>query len=445
MEIKRHKIAAVKPESPAGRAGVRAGEYLVGIGGRPVGDVLDFLFLSSERSLVLALSDESGRERRLKVDNSAYEPLGITFERYLMDKERRCANKCIFCFVDQLPPGLRDSLYFKDDDARLSLLAGNYITLTNLSEQDIDRLVSLRLSPVNISVHTMNPELRVRMTGNPRAAELTGILRRFYESGMQVRCQIVLCPGINDGAELRYTMDELKKLWPSVTSVSVVPVGLTRHREGLYPLRPFDAALAARTLDEVASMSRECLHKLGTRLFYPADELYILAGRPLPGVGFYEGMEQLENGVGMLPLFMRQAKDAIRRAHSPAGLFESAVATGEAAAPFLSLLVDRLTGKCHNIRCEVIAVKNEFFGGGVNVAGLVTGADLIRALSKRKLLRRVYIPSSMLRSEGDLFLDGLSPAQVSEAVGRPVIPVAPKGGAFVRALCGRYSDASGSL
>lgn len=445
MIIKRHKIAAVEPDSPAGRAGVRAGEYLAAIDGRPVDDVLDFMFLSSEKNLVLTLSDESGRERCIKIGNSAYGPLGITFEHYLMDKERHCANKCIFCFIDQLPSGLRDSLYFKDDDARLSLLTGNYITLTNLSEKDIDRLISLHLSPINISVHTMNPELRVKMTGNPRAAELPRILHRFYENGIQVRCQIVLCPGVNDGEELRYTMDELAKLWPSVTSVSVVPVGLTRYREGLYPLRPFDAALAARTLDEVASMSRMCLRNLGTRLFYPADELYILAGRPLPGVAFYEALEQLENGVGMMPLFIKQASDAIRRARDPAEPFESAVATGEAAAPFLSLLVDRLTGKCHNIKCEVIVVKNEFFGGGVNVAGLVTGADLIRALSGRKLPPRVYIPSSMLRREGDLFLDSLSPTQVSEAVGRPVIPVAPSGGAFVRALCGRYPVAPGDL
>lgn len=439
MEKRHHIITAVDKDSPAERAGICAGERLVSIDGKPVGDVLDFLYLSSEPVLDLMLADGCGRERAVVVDNSAYEPLGLAFENYLMDKERRCANRCIFCFIDQLPPGLRRPLYFKDDDARLSFLTGNYITLTNLSERDIERLISLGLSPVNISVHTMDPSLRAFMTGNPRAAGLPGILRRFCERGIQMRCQIVLCPGINDGPKLQYTMEELKKLWPSVTSVSVVPVGLTRFRQGLYPLRPFDAALAARTLDEIAVMSRACLKEFGTRLFYPADELYLLAGRKVPGVGAYEGLEQLENGVGMLPLFLRQAKRAIERAKNPQKPFESVVATGEAAAPFISKLVDILTIKCHNICCEVIPVKNHFFGGGVNAAGLVTGADLIRALSGAAPRGRVFIPSGMLRSEGDLFLDGLSPAQVSEAIGAPVIAVPVEGGAFIRAITGRFS------
>ena len=294
-------IRAIDPGSPLERR-VHPGDRLLSVNGKPIRDVLDYKFYAYDRDLRLVLARPDGSEYRLHIRKAEGGDLGLDFESYLMDRPRSCANHCVFCFIDQLPKGMRPTMYFKDDDARLSFLLGNYITLTNLSEREIQRVIDLHVSPVNVSVHAMNPELRVKMLRNPRAGESLGIMRRFADAGIVMNCQIVCCPGLNDGEELDRSMRELAALHPAVHSVSVVPVGLTRYREGLYPLTAFTPEHAAETLDQVTAFGDRCLEQYGTRIFWCGDELYLKAGRELPPDEFYEEYTQLENGIGMLRL-----------------------------------------------------------------------------------------------------------------------------------------------
>lgn len=438
MEKAYHIITEVEKGSLAETAGIKPGEKLLALSGKPVGDVIDYMYLSSEPVISVTVIDTSGSQRTVNINNPDYRPLGMIFENYLMDSEQHCKNKCIFCFIDQLPKGLRKPLYFKDDDVRLSFLTGNYVTLTNLSDHAVNKIIDMGLSPVNISVHTMDPSLRAFMMKNPKAAEIGDILHRFADRGISMRCQIVLCPGINDKGHLDFTMEKLKELWPSITSVSVVPVGLTRFRKNCFPLPFPDTAFAKRTLTQINRMADNCLKTLNTRLFYAADEFYLLAKMPLPRLAHYEEMEQLENGIGMLSLFSAQAKKAISWAKNPKTSFKCTIATGEAAAPFISGIVDMLKIKCNNIHCEVLAVKNNFFGGNVNIAGLVTGSDLVSALKEKAIQGTVFIPLSMLRSDGDLFLDGMTPKDISESLGVDIVPLQTDGEVLIKALCGTY-------
>ncbi|MCD7821091.1 MAG: DUF512 domain-containing protein, partial [Clostridiales bacterium] len=304
------KIASVDPRSPAERAGVRPGEELRAVNGSPIVDVLDYKFYTYDTRLTLTLADDRGRERRLRVRKREGEELGLNFETYLMDKCHRCANNCIFCFVDQMPTGLRDTLYFKDDDERLSFLMGNYITLTNLSQREIQRIIDLRISPINVSVHTTDPELRVKMMGNRFAGRSIDIMRRFAQAGIQMNCQIVACPGVNDGPALERTMGDLTAMRDGVASVAIVPVGLTKYREGLYPLRSYTRGEAAALLDMVEAYGDRCLAEFGRRMFWCSDEFYLLAERELPSDEFYEDYCQLENGVGMLRLLQVEFRGA---------------------------------------------------------------------------------------------------------------------------------------
>ena len=417
------KIVSVDAGSPAARAGLAAGETLLQIDGVAIRDVLDYKFYSYDAALTLQVMEVDGKTlREVHVRKREGEPLGLNFEHYLMDGMKQCSNKCVFCFIDQLPRGMRKTLYVKDDDARMSFLMGNYISMTNLSEADVDRILRMHISPVNISVQTTNPELRVKMLRNPRAGEALKIMNRFAEGGIQMNCQLVVCKGLNDGEELRRSLHDLKALYPAVNTISVVPFGMTRHRENLYPLEPTDKAAAEAILDIVGPFAEACLRELGTRLVWCGDELYLKAERPLPDTEYYEDFTQFENGIGMLPLFMEEFRLALPdyegRTARP-----FTIATGAAAAPSMAVLLDEAAAKCDNLNGKVIEIRNDFFGHRVSVAGLITGQDLIAQLKGHELGERVLISANMLRDGGDVFLDDYTPEQVSEAIGVPIVPV----------------------
>ena len=348
------------------------------------------------------------------------------FDTYLMDKQRTCRNKCVFCFIDQMPPGMRESLYFKDDDARMSFLYGNYITLTNLSEHDIQRTIRMKISPINVSVHTTNPELRCKMMHNRFAGEALKIMDRFAEAGIAMNAQLVLCPGLNDGPELERSLRDLSKLIPALKTVSCVPVGLTKYRDGLYPLRSYEPEEAAAVIDTIDRFADEQFEKTGSRVFYASDEFYLEAHRELPDNAFYGDYSQLENGVGMLTLQREQFRDAFAFFDEDDRVRKVTLATGTAAAPFLQKLVDEASERWHNLSGTVVAIQNDFFGRSITVAGLVTGQDLIAQLKSRDLGEEVLIPDVMLRYHEDVFLDDVTLPQAEEALGVPiqVVPTA---------------------
>ena len=416
------KIISVDSGSPADRAKIMAGETLLSIDGHTIRDVLDYKFYSYEEEITLNLDT-----RCVTIKKGEGEDLGLNFETYLMDKQKRCANKCIFCFIDQLPPNMRETLYFKDDDARMSFLMGNYISLTNLSEDDIERMITMRLSPINISVQATDPDVRRLMLGNPRAGECMNIMRRFAEADLTLNCQLVICPGVNDGEILQKSLDELISLAPAVNSISVVPVGITKYREGLYPLTPVDKEKAAEILDMVNAVGDKCVEKFGTRIVYCGDELYIKAEREIPDSEFYEEYPQLENGVGMMALLKEEWSAALRLMED-CEISDFTIATGTSAASFMAKLIDELSKKCDNrFRYNVVAVENEFFGDTVNVAGLVTGRDLISSLRDNVVGKRVFIPEVMLRHKTNVFLDDVTIDDVEEKLGVKVIPTPSDG------------------
>ena len=427
-------IRAIDPGSPLeGRA--KIGDRLLKVNGHVIRDVLDYKFHAYDRELSLVLQRPDGGEYHLHVRKAEGGDLGLDFESYLMDRPRSCANNCIFCFIDQLPPGMRQTLYFKDDDARLSFLLGNYITLTNLSDREIRRIIDLHISPVNVSVHTMNPELRVRMLRNPRAGESIGIMKRLADAGIVMNCQIVCCPGWNDGDELNFSMQQLKALWPAVHSVSVVPVGLTRWREGLERLTPFSPEHAAATIDQVTAFGDGCLQDLGSRIFFCGDELYLKAGREIPPDEFYEEYTQLENGIGMLRLLETEFRSALRMSEDP-GVQHCSIACGTAAAPWMRMLAGQAMTMWPQLDIRVYAIENDFFGHDVTVSGLVTGEDLLRQLQGKALGSRLLISQNMLRRQEDDFLDDISRKDAEKALGLPVIPVEADGFELWDAICG---------
>ena len=430
------KITGVSAGSPAARARLRPGGELTAINGHLIHDVLDYRFYMMESVLRLDVAPAGGGVRRVRVRKGEYEELGLEFETYLMDRKHSCRNKCIFCFVDQTPPGMRETLYFKDDDERLSFLFGSYITLTNLSDEEIGRIVRMHISPINVSVHTMNPELRVKMMGNPSAGRVLGALRTLADGGIALNTQLVLCPGINDGDELRRSLDELERLFPAVQSIAAVPVGLTRFRDGLYPLRPYTPEEARQVIDAVHAYAERWERERGERIAYPADEFFLLAGMELPGNEYYGAYPQLENGVGLLTLLEEEFRAALDDTVPAARLGrEVSVATGEAAYPLLSRLM-REAERRLGIRVHVYCVYNEFFGRTVTVAGLLTGQDLSAQLRGRELGEELLLPAVTLRHERDRFLDDVTIEQLEAALGVPVRLVENSGEALLAALCG---------
>ncbi|MFR8228980.1 MAG: DUF512 domain-containing protein [Anaeromassilibacillus sp.] len=434
------KILAVEANSPARHAGIQPGETLVSINGNEICDILDYRFYETDRHLSIVLQNEIGEERTIQIRKGQYESIGLEFETYLMDQQHSCTNRCIFCFIDQLPKGMRKSLYFKDDDSRLSFLFGNYVTLTNLKEREVDRIIKMHISPINISVHTTNSELRVKMMGNRFAGKSLDILYRFAKAGIKLNCQIVLCRDINDGEELERTLRDLTGLWPSVQSVAVVPIGLTKHRQGLYPLIGYDPETALAVVRQLERWGDHCEKEYGQRICYAADEFYLKAQLPIPAAPFYGDFDQLENGVGLMASLRQEFLDALEDFVPLENPRKVTLATGVAAHPFLDTLLDELRQRCHNLTCDVVPIVNHFFGDTITVAGLVTGGDLLKQLQGRNLGDALLLPDVMLRREGDIFLDDVSLEELSEALQIQIITVPNDGYALLDAVTGREEN-----
>lgn len=427
------KIFDVTTGSHADKAGIKKGETLLSINSNEIVDVLDYRFYQVNRKLTLEVADEDKNVRTIEMTKGEYEEIGLEFETYLMDKQHSCRNKCIFCFIDQLPKGMRESLYFKDDDSRLSFLFGNYITLTNITEHEIDRIIKMHISPINVSVHTTNPELRCKMMNNRFAGDTLKYLKRFADAGITLNCQIVSCPGINDGDELVRTLTDLENLGVNMTAI--VPVGLTRYRENLYPLVPYNKETAGQTIDIIEKMGDECVKKHGRRIFFPGDEFYLLAEREIPSPEFYEDFSALEDGIGMIAYLTDDVGWKLEELDADESLCHKVtVACGEGVFPYMKRIMSMINEKFPNITINTRAIKNNFFGGGVNVSGLVTGGDLIDQLRGDDLGDRLIITSSMLRFENDLFLDDVSTDDVERELGVTLVPVNNNGNDLVEAV-----------
>lgn len=427
------KIFDVTTGSHADKAGIKKGETLLSINSNEIVDVLDYRFYQVNRKLTLEVADEDKNVRTIEMTKGEYEEIGLEFETYLMDKQHSCRNKCIFCFIDQLPKGMRKSLYFKDDDSRLSFLFGNYITLTNITEHEIDRIIKMHISPINVSVHTTNPELRCKMMNNRFAGDTLKYLKRFADAGITLNCQIVSCPGINDGDELVRTLTDLENLGVNMTAI--VPVGLTRYRENLYPLVPYNKETAGQTIDIIEKMGDECVKKHGRRIFFPGDEFYLLAEREIPSPEFYEDFSALEDGIGMIAYLTDDVGWKLEELDADESLCHKVtIACGEGVFPYMKRIMSMINEKFPNITINTRAIKNNFFGGGVNVSGLVTGGDLIDQLRGDDLGDRLIITSSMLRFENDLFLDDVSTDDVERELGVTLVPVNNNGNDLVEAV-----------
>ena len=427
------KIFDVTTGSHADKAGIKKGETHLSINSNEIVDVLDYRFYQVNRKLTLEVEDEDKNVRTIEMTKGEYEEIGLEFETYLMDKQHSCRNKCIFCFIDQLPKGMRESLYFKDDDSRLSFLFGNYITLTNITEHEIDRIIKMHISPINVSVHTTNPELRCKMMNNRFAGDTLKYLKRFADAGITLNCQIVSCPGINDGDELVRTLTDLENLGVNMTAI--VPVGLTRYRENLYPLVPYNKETAGQTIDIIEKMGDECVKKHGRRIFFPGGEFYLLAEREIPSPEFYEDFSALEDGIGMIAYLTDDVGWKLEELDADESLCHKVtIACGEGVFPYMKRIMSMINEKFPNITINTRAIKNNFFGGGVNVSGLVTGGDLIDQLRDDDLGDRLIITSSMLRFENDLFLDDVSTDDVERELGVTLVPVNNNGNDLVEAV-----------
>lgn len=439
MGKKAHLISRVLPDSIAEELEIEPGDKLLSIGGREIEDIFDYQFLIQDAYIEVLVEKPDGEQWLLEVEKDSEEDLGIEFENGLMDEYRSCRNKCIFCFIDQMPPGMRKTLYFKDDDSRLSFLQGNYVTLTNMSDHDIDRICRYHLSPINISFHTMNPKLRCRMLNNRFAGEALGKVDTLYKAGIRMNGQIVLCKGINDGEELHYSIRRLMDYIPQLESVSVVPVGLTKYREGLYPLVPFTGEDAACVIDRIEEYQRRCYAEYGIHFIHASDEWYFLAGRELPEEGRYDGYPQLENGVGMMRLLLEEFGESLER-HLQSGIQicrsgeELSIATGMLAAPTIGKLAGRMMEAWPGLVIHVYPIVNTFFGEQITVSGLLTGQDLLAQLQGKPLGSRLLLPENILRSGEDVFLDDMRVGDLEKALQVPVSIVKSSGDDFVEAI-----------
>lgn len=467
-----HTIKSVSPGSIAQELELVPGDRLLAINGHPVRDVFDYHYLVDDEQLVLLVEKANGEQWELDIEKEAQEDLGLSFENGLMDDYKSCSNKCIFCFIDQMPKGMRDTLYFKDDDSRLSFLQGNYITLTNMKDRDVRRIIDYKLAPINISVHTTNPRLRCRMLNNRFAGEALKLIDRFYEAGIEMNGQIVLCKGVNDGAELERTIGDLTRYLPYMESLSVVPVGLTRFREGLAPLEPFGKEDARAVIAIIESWQERCMAEHGVHFVQASDEWYLTAELPLPEEERYDGYIQLENGVGMIRLLLSEYGRALaayageRGRTVPAGTPELSfgaaaadtpeppsgtapadtpapprrrritLATGRLVFPFIRQMAEDFMALFPENDIRVVAIRNDFFGERITVSGLITGQDLIAQLKGLDLGEKVCIPANMLRAGEQVFLDDITTEEVERALQVPLDIVKSSGQDFLRAITG---------
>ncbi len=430
------RIISVTPRSPAAKAGIKAGDVLAAIDGNPINDALDYGFYSCERVLSLTLGTDRKRTVTVKKKDD-YDELGLNFESFLMDRKQSCRNKCVFCFIDQLPPGMRETLYFKDDDSRLSFFQGNYITLTNMSEADIDRIIRMKLN-VNVSVHTTNPELRVKMLKNKNAGKVLDYLPKLAEAEISMNCQIVLCRGLNDGAELEKTLGDLTGMYPAVKSIAVVPFGATKFRENLPQIPLHDKNSAREAVEIIERFGKEMLEKHGEHVVYPADELFLTAKLPVPDSGYYGAFDQYENGVGMWAYLRDGYIRLLGEVGDDGAVIERSIATGTLAAPLLKMLAEETERRFPTVKIRVFAIRNDFFGETVTVAGLITGRDLTAQLlpQKEKLGTRLVIPKAMLKADEDVFLDGTTLSEAEAALGVEILPVGEEPEDLIDALLG---------
>lgn len=437
---KGHQITAVAAGSIAEELELEVGDCLIAVNGQEVEDIFDYQYLTEDEYLVLLVKKANGEEWELEIEKDADEDLGITFENGLMSDYRSCCNKCMFCFIDQMPPGMRETLYFKDDDSRLSFLQGNYITLTNMRDKDIERIIRYHLSPINISVHTSNLQLRCKMLHNRFAGEALKKIETLYRAGVEMNSQVVLCKGINDGEELKRTIRDMMGYLPHMRSLSVVPVGLTKYRKGLYPLEPFGKEDAERTIDIIESFQKECFDQYGIHFVQASDEFYILAEREMPEPERYDGYCQLENGVGMIRLLLEEAKEELDLLAGDERIRHVSIATGKLAGPYLRQISDWIEEKFPMVRVDVHIIINHFFGEMITVSGLITAQDLLAQLKGKDLGEVLLLPCNMLRSGEDVFLDDITLGEVESTLQLPVNIVKSSGGDFVRSVLGMDTE-----
>ena len=431
-------ISSVIKGSKADRCGIKSGDTLIAINGNTIEDVLDYMFYIAVEKVSLSL-ERDGEAFEKTVRKSEYDDIGLEFDTFLMDKKRSCSNKCIFCFIDQMPKGMRETLYFKDDDARLSFLQGNYVTLTNLDDRDIERIIKMRLN-INVSVHTTNPELRCKMMNNRFAGDKLRFLKMLTDAGIELNCQIVCCPGINDGKELVRTLTDLERMMPNIQSVAVVPVGITKFREGLFPMKIFNKETAGAAIDVIDAVQKDCLEKYGTRMVFASDEFYITAERPIPDAEYYEEYPQYENGVGLLRSLSDEVDAALDMQEEYSRKRKVSLATGTLAGGFHKELVKRISARFPTFECNVYPIVNHFFGETITVAGLVTGGDLIEQLKGQDLGEELIIPKVMLKADEDIFLDDVTLDEVREALDIKITPIANDGYDYLDALLGVSYD-----
>lgn len=426
-------ISGVEKGSVAAKAHIKVGDTLVSLNGNSIIDVLDYRFYQNDETVVVETIDASGEIKVSKIKKDEYEELGLEFDTYLMDEKRSCKNKCVFCFIDQLPKGLRESLYFKDDDSRLSFLFGNYITLTNITEHEIERIINMHISPINISVHTTNPDLRVKMMTNKNAGKVLDIMYRFNNAGIKMHSQLVLCPEINDGDELRRSLNDLLSL-ENMECVAAVPVGLTKYRDTLTDIKPYNKQSATEVLDIINEYAQKSVEKYGEMRFYASDEFYLLAEREIPSAEFYGDFLLLENGVGLWSLLKSESQAALEDFDYSVKNRHVSIATGVAAYPLIKEIADLCMKKCEGLICDVYAIKNDFFGEKITVAGLVTATDIYNQLRNKNLGDDLLIPSSMLRSERDMFLDSITVEELSQKLNVKITTVDNDGYALIDAI-----------
>lgn len=434
MKKNRHVIRKVFPDSIAEEMELVPGDELISINGQPIEDVFDYHYLVNDEYLEILVRKADGEEWELEIEKDFEEDLGVEFENSLMDEYRSCRNHCIFCFIDQMPPGMRETLYFKDDDSRLSFLQGNYVTLTNMSDHDIDRVIRYHLAPINISFQTTNPKLRCEMLHNRFAGDIFPKVDRLFQAGIEMNGQVVLCKGVNDGEELERTIRDLSGYLPHLKSVSVVPVGLSKYREGLHPLEPFNREDALGVLETVHRWQKKLYEQYGLHFIHCSDEWYILAGLPFPEEERYDGYLQLENGVGMLRLLEEEVQEELAHRKGDERVRRVSIATGKLAAPFIQENVERVRTVYGNVEAQVYPIRNDFFGELITVSGLITGQDLKEQLKGKDLGECLLIPCNMLRAGENVFLDDVTVEEVEEQLGVPVAVVDEDGVSFVHAL-----------
>lgn len=425
-------IKEVKKNSIGEEVGIEAGDFLISINDSPVHDIIEYKYLMTDEQLLLEIEKSNHEIWEIEIEKDYDEDLGLIFENSIIDQAKGCQNKCIFCFIDQLPRGLRETLYFKDDDTRLSFLQGNYVTLTNMKEEEIERIIKYRIHPINISVHTTNPDLRRRMLNNKNAGKIMDLISRFADAQLTMNTQIVLCPEVNDGKELDRTLEDLSKFYPFIKSVTIVPVGITKYRENLYPVREFTKTEAQTILRKVQDFQNKMQKRHNTRFVFLGDEFIIKAEEEFPNIDYYEGFGQLENGVGMVTLFRHQLINSLKNCKDEPDSKKISIVTGKLAYPIIKELTEQIMQKWSQLHITVYLITNEFFGEKITVSGLISGQDIANQLKKKDLGDYILIPQSMLKAEDTIFLDDMTVQELVSKLSTPVYPVEVDGEELIK-------------